>query len=331
MSRPDKALLACSLLVITLSASSVALAQTSPASWPTRPVTFVIPYAPGSNTEHEPRLYANKLNETPGRQFVLDFKPGAGSLLAAQYVAKVPGDGHTLMVVAAVFPLLSLVHKDPGFDPVKSFAAVSQMSKRSSLIVISNSLPVNNVREYIAYARANPRKVNFGNSGLGGTQHLNGVWMNSLMGIETTFIGYKGIGAMMPDILAGRVHVGIMSIAAGLPLVKSGKLRTLGYAGKERFAGIPDIPTIAEQGVPEFEYLSWLGVVAPVSTPAPLVSRISAELAKAAKSPDVLERLAREANTVVASTPEEFQRQINSEVERWRALVQKTGFKFEDE
>jgi len=261
---------------------------------------------------------------------VLDFKPGGGTLVAAQYVAKAPGDGYMLMVVTATFPLLPLVHKDTGFDPVKAFTGVSQMSKRSSLIVISNSLPVNNVKEYIAYARANPRKVNFGTSGLGGTQHLNGVWMNSLMGIETTFVGYKGIAPMFPDMIAGRVHVGIVSIAAAMGQVKAGKMRVLGYAGKERFPGLPDIPTIAEQGVPEFEYLSWLGVVAPVATPASLINRISVDLIKAAKSPDVVERLAKEANTVVASTPEEFQRQINSEVDRWRALVKKTGFKFED-
>jgi tripartite-type tricarboxylate transporter receptor subunit TctC len=138
------------------------------------------------------------------------------------------------------------------------------------------------------------------------------------------------VGAIIPDVLAGRVDVAIISIAAAMNMVKAGKMRILGYGAKERFAGIPDIPTIAEQGVPEFEYLSWLGVLAPAATPAPLVARINAELVKAAQQPDVVAHLAREANTVVASTPQAFQRQINSEVERWRALVQKTGFKFED-
>ena len=139
------------------------------------------------------------------------------------------------------------------------------------------------------------------------------------MGIETTYIPYKGVGVITPDMVAGRVDVGI--VAAAMGMVKTGKLRV---------TAMPDVPTIAEQGVPEFEYLSWLGVVAPAATPASLVSRISADLAKAARSPDVVERLAKEASTVVASTPQEFQRQINSVVERWRALVHKTGFKFED-
>ena len=333
MSRLNTVLIVCSLLApcaASAQTSAQTAAQSSPANWPTRPVTLIIPYAPGSNTEFEPRLYASKLTEISGKQFLLDFKPGGGTLLAAQYAAKAPGDGHTLMVITATFPLLPLMFRDAGFDPIKSFTAVSQMSKRSTLFVISNSLPASNVREYIAYARANPGKVNFATTGTGGTQHLHAVWMHSLMGIETTYIPYKGVGVILPDMVAGRVDVGIVSIAAAMGMVKTGKLRVLGYGGKERVTAMPDVPTIAEQGVPEFEYLSWLGVVAPAATPASLVSRISADLAKAARSPDVVERLAKEANTVVASTPQEFQRQINSEVERWRALVHKTGFKFED-
>ena len=325
LSRRRSVLLACLLM-----APWAAIAQTTPANWPTRPVTFIIPVAPGSNTEFEPRMYAGKLSETLGRQFVLDFKPGSGNMIAAQYVAKAAGDGHTLMVVNATFPLLPVIHKDAPFDPIKSFTAVSQMSKRSTLFVMSNSAPFSNVREYVAYAKANPGKVNFALSGLGGTQHLHAVWMHSLMGIETTYIGYKGVGAILPDLVAGRVDVGIASIAAAMGQVKAGKMRILGYGAKERSAAVPDIATIAEQGVPEFEYLSWLGVLAPAATPGPLVNRINAELVKVARLPDVVERLAKEANTVVASTPQEFQRQINSEVDRWRALVQKTGFKFED-
>ena len=325
MSRIDGVLLACSLL-----APCTALAQTSAANWPTRPVTMVIPVAPGSNTEFEPRMYATKMSESLGRQFVLDFKPGSGNMVAAQYVAKAAGDGHTLMVINATFPLMPVIFKDAPVDAVKSFAAISQMSKRSTLFVMSNSAPFSNVREYIAYGKANPGKINFALSGLGGTQHLHAVWMHSLMGIETTYIGYKGVGAILPDLVTGRVDVGIASIAAAMSQVKTGKMRILAYGARERSPAAPDIPTVAEQGVPEFEYLSWLGVVAPASTPAALINRINAELVKAARQPDVVAQLAKEANTVVASTPQEFQRQINSEVERWRALVHKTGFKFED-
>ena len=325
MSRISGVLLACSLL-----APCAALAQTPPSNWPTRPVTMVIPVAPGSNTEFEPRMYATKMSESLGRQFVLDFKPGSGNIVAAQYVAKAAGDGHTLMVINATFPLLPILFKDAPFDPIRSFAAVAQMSKRSTLFVMSNSAPFGNVREYIAYGKANPGRINFALSGLGGTQHLHAVWMHSLMGIETTYIGYKGVGALLPDLVTGRVDVGIASIAAAMSQVKAGKMRILAYGARERSPAAPDIPTVAEQGVPEFEYLSWLGVVAPASTPAALINRINAELVKAARQPDVVAQLAKEANTVVASTPQEFQRQINSEVERWQTLVKKTGFKFED-
>lgn len=182
MSLCKSALFACSLL-----ASGVALAQTSPASWPTRPVTFVIPYAPGSATETDSRLYANKMSENLGQPFVLDFKPGGSTMIAAQYAANAAPDGQ------------------------------------------------------------------------GGTQHLHGVWMHGIMGIEPTYIHYKGIGPMIPDLIAGRVGMGTMSVSASMALVKGGKLRILGYGGRQRFAGLPDVPTMAEQGVTGFEYLSWLG------------------------------------------------------------------------
>jgi len=323
MSRIHEVLLACSLFV-----PFAAIAQTSPGDWPARTVTFVIPYSPGSATESDSRLYANKMSESLGKQFVLDFRPGGGTLIAARYVAREEGDGHTLMVVTPAFPLLPLTFPDAGFDPIKSFVGVSQMSKRSTLFVLSMSAPFSNIKEYIAYAKANPGKINFASSGIGGTQHLHAVWLNSLMGTETTYVHYKGIGPMMPDLMAGRVDVGIASIAAALGHVKAGKMRILGYGAKERFSELSDVPTIAEQGVPEFEYLSWLGLLAPASTPAPLVNRINAELVKAARSPDVVKILAKQASTVVGSTPREFQNLIKLEVERWRALVKKTGFKF---
>jgi tripartite-type tricarboxylate transporter receptor subunit TctC len=170
MSCLNGVLIVCSLLapcVASAQTSAQTAAQSSPANWPTRPVTLIIPYAPGSNTEFEPRLYASKLTETYGKQFLLDFRPGGGTLLAAQYTAKAPADGHTLMVITATFPLLPLMFRDAGFDPIKAFAAVWQMSKRSTLFVISNSLPASNVREYIANARANPGKVNFATTGIG--------------------------------------------------------------------------------------------------------------------------------------------------------------------
>ena len=325
------AMLVCSLFAASLFTATPALvqAQTTAASWPARPVTFVIPVAPGSNTESEPRLYANKMSEALGKPFVLDFKPGAANVLGSRYVAQSAGDGYTLLVGNANFPLMQLIVKDAP-DPGKAFAPVSLMSKRSTLFVMSNSAPFNGIKEYIAYGKANPGKINFGVSGLGSTQHLHAVWMHSMMGSEPTYIAYKGVGAMLPDLMAGRVDVGIASIAASMGQVKAGKIRMLAYGAKERSPAVPDVPTVAEQGVPEFEYLSWLGIIAPGSTPAPLVARISTELAKAARQPDVIAQLAKEATSVVGSTPQEFQRQINSEVERWKALVQKTGFKFEE-
>ena len=325
MSRRYRVLLACSLF-----ASSVAMAQTTPANWPVRPVTFVIPYAPGSATETDSRLYANKLTENLGQQFVLDFKPGGSTLIAAQYTARAAGDGHTLMIITATFPLLPLMFKDSAFDPIKSFAAVTQMSERSTLFVISNSLPASNVKEYIAYSRANPEKLRMVTPGVCSTHHLNGAWLHILIDTKVTFVHYKSTALNLTDLLAGRTEVFLGTGLSALPHLKTGKLKLLAVANGRRSPMLPGALTIAEQGVAGYDYSSMFGIITTGGVPASIVDRVGAELGKIAAIPDVIKRIEADGGFMVGSTPAQFRQIIASEVTRYRKIVQEGGIKLED-
>ncbi len=317
------------LFTSTMLPCVIAHAQVGSAPYPSRPVTVIAPYSPGAVTDGEGRLYVQKLSETFGQQFVLDFKAGAGTTIGMGYVARSAPDGYTLMFAASTYPIVPLIYKSLSFDPIKAFAPVSLLSKRSTLFVVHPSLAVKSVAEFVAYAKARPSAINYGTAGLGGIQHLSGAWLNGLANIDTTFVHYKGGGPMQTDLMAGRVHATFLSFLTGMNMVKAGKLRILGVANFERSPALPDMPTVAEQGIPEFEYSSWLGLLAPAQTPAAVVEKLSSELARIVKAPEIVQRLSSE-GILIGSTPEAFRRYINVETERWRKLVNETGIKFEE-
>ncbi len=315
--------------VLAVAAVSTAHAQDAAVSYPAKPVIMVVPFAPGGGTEIEGRTFVAKLSENLGRQFIMDFKPGAAMTIGMTHAARAAPDGYTLLFVSANYPLVPLVAKDLPYDPVKAFAPVSLLSKRSALMVVHPSLPVKNVKEYIALAKARPGEINFATGGPGGIQHLTGAWLNSITRTKTTFIHYKASGAMIPDLLAGRSHISPMSFPLGLPLVKSGKMRALGVASLERSLLLPELPTFAEQGVPDFEYSTWLGVLAPAQTPVAIINKLSAELIKITKSPEVAQRLGDETR-LIGSTPEQFRKHVAVETERWRKVVQEAQIRFDE-
>ena len=316
----------CLLAVVAASA----LAQGSAADYPSRPVTLIVPYAPGGGSDVDSRMITSKLTENLKQQFLIDFKPGGGTTIGMTAATRSAPDGHTLFAISATFPMAQMLYKDLGYDPLKAFTPLSLMTKRSTMLVVSPSLPVKNMKEYIAYAKANPDKVNFASIGAGGMQHLTGVWMGVLTGTDITFIHYKGTGTFTTDLISGRVQVSLVNFPAGLPLVKSGKLRVIGITTQERSPLLPDVPTVAEQGVPGFEYQSWLGIVTAAGTPAPIVNKLGAELGKVARSPDVVEKVTAAGGVSVGNTPEEFRQYINTNAERWKKLVQDTGIKLEE-
>ena len=314
---------------LELSMSGAAFAQGADV-YPSRPVTIIVPVAPGAATETEGRMWSAKLGEAIGQQFVMDFKPGGSGTLALTYTARQKPDGYTLAYVTSSYPILPLLFTDLPIDLIKGLEQVSLLSKRGGLLVVSNNLPVRNVQEYIAYARANPGKINFATSGNGTILHLMGLWLQSATNTKVTFIHYKAAGAGYPDLMAGRVDMMPVTFSGGYPtMVKPGKVRAIGTATLQRSAAIPDMPTVAEQGVPDYEYPSWLGLVAPLKTPATVFARLNVEIAKIAKQPDMQQKLGDD-TILIGSSPEQFRRVVETETGRWRRLVQENNIKFDD-
>lgn len=298
-------------------------------TYPSRTVTFIVPFAPGAATDIEGRIYANKLSEAWGQSFVLDFKPGASMLIGMNHAVKQKPDGYTLLFVSASYSVLPLRFKSLPYDPIKNFELVSLLSKRSAIIAVAPSLPANNVRELFEYAKANPTKLNFATAGNGSIQHLTGLWLQSATNTKLTFIHYKAASASFPDLMAGRAHATPMTFQSSLALVKSGKVKAIGVASLQRNALLPDLPTFHEQGVPDFEYSTWLGLLAPEKTPPAIVNKLQAELAKIIKHADVVERLGAE-TTLMATGPAEFRRHATAETARWVKLIKEFGISFDD-
>lgn len=298
-------------------------------AYPSKPVMVIVPYATGGPVDREGRLYSAKLSKLMGQQFVVDSKPGAGTTIGTAYVARAKPDGYTLLVVAASFTTFPAVYKELPFDTMKDFAPVSLVSKRAIVLVAHPAFPAKTFPEYVAYARANPGKINFGTSGAGGVSHLGGAWLHGATNTKVTFVHYKGTGALMPDLLAGRLDVTPAAFLVSLSMIKSGKLRALALMNKERSDLLPGVPTIAEQGIPGYDYASWTGFIAPAATPAAIVNKLSEALAKVAKDPDVVAMLAGDGGMPVGGTPAQFRQFLVAETDRWRKVARDGGIKLE--
>ncbi len=297
--------------------------------YPSRTVTMIVPFAPGAATDIEGRIYSNKLKESLGQSFVLDYKPGGSMTVGMNYAVRQKADGYTLLFVSASYSVLPLVFKNLAYDPIRNFEQVSLLSKRSAIIAVTPALPVSHVKDLVEYARANPGKLNFATAGNGSIQHLTGLWLQSATGARFTFVHYKAAGASFPDLMAGRVHATPMTFQSSLPMVKSGKLKAIGVASLRRNTLLPDLPTFHEQGVKDFEYSSWLGLLAPEKTPAAIVNKLHGELARIVRLPDVVERLGAE-TTLMATTPAEFRRHVAAESARWVRLIREFDLSFDD-
>ena len=252
----------------------------STANYPARPVTLVSPYTPGASTDKDGRVWVQKLQESLGKPFVLDFKPGAASTIGTNFVARSSPDGYTLVIVTSAFTVIGAAFKDLPYDVQRDFAPVSLTLKRPAMLLVHPSLPVNNFEEYVAWTKANPTKLNFGTSGQGGIYHMVGAWLHSLINTKVTFVHYRSTAPMFVDFFAGRVQASPSSLFTGLPYVKSGKLKPVVIVSNERSSFLPGMKTVAEQGYPDFEYSAWEGILAPAATPAPIVNKLSGEFGK---------------------------------------------------
>lgn len=310
-----------SLVTALLCTATTVHAQAKPPAWPARPVTMIIPLTSGGPGDREFRPYQEKLLASTGQPFVIDFKPGGNTVIGNNFVAKAKPDGHTWLISASGLAIIPAFTPDLPYDTLKDLVPTSIVTKRAMMLMVRASLPVNTYQEYIAYARANPGKLNWGTAAKGGVTHLVGAWLHQATNTEVTFIHYKGSAPYVIDLIAQRIDVAPISLGTGAPQIKAGKFRALALLTGNRIPAMPELRTVAEMGLPDYEYPSWLGVLAPAGTPAAIVNRFSEELAKAVKSPDLAASLEKDAITAIGSTPEEFRNTLTREVNHWKKLV----------
>jgi tripartite-type tricarboxylate transporter receptor subunit TctC len=301
-----------------------------PASlYPSKSVLLIDAQAAGGPADREARLYAKKISGYFGQNFVIDSKPGAGTTIASAYVAKAKADGYTLQIVTGSFTIFPGLYNNLPFDTLKDFAPVSLMSERTTVFISHPGFPAKNFEEYIAYARANPRKINFSALGVGSGAHLGGVWLHGATNTQVTFIHYKGVTLQTPDLVAGRVDATFGSALSALPLIKAGKVRALAIGNDQRSNLLPGLPTVAEY-VPGFNYKAWLGFVAPAATPPTIINKLNEAFVRAAKESDVAGTLESEGSIMIGSTPAQFRQFLVTDTNRNRKLMQDNGIKLSE-
>jgi tripartite-type tricarboxylate transporter receptor subunit TctC len=315
--------------ILALSLPATTLAQ-APSFSPSRPVVAVAPYEPGGPVDIEGRMYTKKATELTGQQFIMEYRTGAGTRIGVGYVARAVPDGHTLLITNASFTVFPALYKDLPFDTLKDFAPVSQMSIKTNVLVVRAAFPAKNFAEYVAYARANPGKVNFAMLGSGSTTHLVAAWLGNVTNTKVTLVPYKGGGPAMVDVVAGRVDAYTPALIAGMPHIKSGKVRPLGVITGSRSKLLPDLPTIAEQGAPGLEWLNWTGFLAPRAVPAATLARLNDIFDKVAKAPDIISLSETQGNVTVGGPSEPFAKLLAAETARWRKLAQDNNIKVEE-
>lgn len=310
-----------------LSAATAVAPLRAAESWPTRPITYIVPFTPGGSTDVIGRTLAQKLTESLGQPVVVDNKPGAGGGVGAALVAKAKPDGYTLMGgTISTHAINASLYKNLPYDPVKDFEPVSLVAFLPNVLIVNPALGVNSVQDLIALLKKDESKRSFASSGAGTSTHLAGELLADLIGVPMTHIAYKGTPPAMQDVAAGLVPFMFDQMTAALPLVRSGKLKLLAVTTARRSTLAPELPTMAEAGVPGFEMASWQAVYAPKGTPREVVQRLNAEIVKAVKAPDVRDKLAAQLGMeLVGSSPEELAELMRREIPRWAELVRKSG------
>jgi len=297
-------------------------------AWPSKPIKWVVPFAPGGTTDILARTVGEKLALALGQPVVIENKPGAGGGVGAEYTAKSAPDGYTIMGgTISTHAINASLYKSLPYDPVKDFVAITLIARVPNMLVINPDVPAKDVKELIALLKGNPNKYSFASSGNGTSQHLSGELFKSMSGTDMQHIPYKGSPPALQDVMGGQVTMTFDNITTAWPLAKAGKLRALAVTTAKRSSIAPDVPTLAESGLPGFEVGSWQGVFAPAGTPPEIVKRLNTEIVKILSLPEVREKLGGLGAEIVANSPEEFSALVKSEVVKWADVVKKSGAK----
>jgi tripartite-type tricarboxylate transporter receptor subunit TctC len=312
-------------LALGATISVPAFAQSSTGKWPSQTIKLIVAFGPGGSTDVTARIVSAKLMEVIGQRIVIENKPGGGSNIGTELAARSPADGYTLLLGTVANAINMSLYKNPGYDLVKDFEAISNISTAPALLVSSAKLPVKTVQELIQLAKERPGKMNYASSGVGTTPHLAGEMFKTRFGLDIAHIAYKGAAPALTDTIGGITDFGFKTALSAIPSVQSGQLRALAVASPQRLALMPDVPTMAEIGIPNFEITSWNGLFAPAKTPRAIVDRLSAACATVAAMKDVQETFAAQAAIIQASTPDQFKAFVAAEIKMWGDVVRATG------
>jgi tripartite-type tricarboxylate transporter receptor subunit TctC len=299
-----------------------ALAQ----NWPSRPVRIIVPFPPGGGVDFVARLLAQGLSEQLGSGFVVDNRPGAADMLGSEVAARSAPDGYTLLITPPEVAIDPSMRAKLPYDPVRDFAAISQLTAGQFMLAANPNVPVKTVDDLIALAKAKPGQLNYGHSGTGSINHLKGELLQSMTGIRWENVPFKGAGPAINAVMSGDVQFVFASVTGLVGLAKSGKVRAIAVSGSKRFAELPDVPTIGES-VPGYEVTGWYGFFAPAGTPPEIVRRLQAEAVKALTTPEAKDKLVRSGNEPVVSTPEQFSAFLRAEIAKWAKVIQSSGLK----
>jgi len=314
------------LAIVLLCTATLAGAQ----QFPSKALHLIVPFPPGGGNDTVARAIAQQLGPDLGQPVVIDNRPGAGGSVGAELAARAPADGYTLFLAGvgshAVNPNF---HRSLPYDPVKDFAPICLVASAPSVLVVNPALPARTLAEFTAYARANPGKLNYASNGNGSAAQLAAVLYETMADVRMVHVPYKGIAPAMTDLLSGEVQLMFGTIVALVPHIQARKLRALAVTSKKRSALVPEVPTLAESGLPDYEAGSWYGILAPAGTPREVIDRLHGAIVKALKQPDVSKRLAAEGAEPIGSTPEEFAAHIKAEIARVGSVVRAAGIRIE--
>ena len=299
-------------------------------TYPTKPVRFIVPFPPGGPTDIMGRLAAQRLTEAWGVQVVADNRAGAGGNIGSELCAKSPPDGYTICMMTVAQSISPSIYPKLGFDPLKDFAPVTLMATLPSLLMVHPSLPVKNVKELVALAKAKPATLTYASTGNGTSPHMlmeMFKWMAG--GINLVHVPYKGASPAMIDQISGQIDVAFSTAIAALPFVQQGKVRAIAVSTKDRFAPLPDLPTVEQGGIKGYDGSSWQGVVMPANTPRDMIAKANAELVKMLKSPDMKEKILLQGGIAIGNSPDEFAAYMKSEIDKWAKVAKAANVRVE--
>ena len=300
------------------------------AEYPDRPVKIIVPYPPAGTTDILARLIGQRLSERMKQPFMIENRPGAGGAIGSVAVAKAPADGYTLLMATLnSHGINSALIRNLPYDAVKDFAPITIVGNTPNVLVVNPGVPAKNLAELLALARAKPGSLNFGSTSQGGSPHMSGELLKAMTGVDITHIPYKGAGPMLADLIGGQVQTGFDNLPSSIGHIRSGRIHAIAVTTAQRFPGAPEIPTMAESGVPGYEVSAWFGLLAPAGTPKPVIDALYANIAAILKQPEVVKQLFDLGAEPGGNTPEAYARQIAADVEKWKKVVADTGVKAE--